>query len=147
MIPLWILNLRLKFVVALFVALQLSQLTQAINYPWMYYLPYGSTVTLRPLFRNETELPVIKSCKWTTPKQIELLPDAYNYDTSRYNMDKARCELTIFNNQKDTSGVYHCIINDEFVSKAMLNVHGAPKASLLEQYRPNLIAGFSTFAG
>ena len=29
----------------------------------------------------------------------------------------------------------------------MLNVHGAPKASLLEEFTPNLIAGFSTFGG
>lgn len=29
----------------------------------------------------------------------------------------------------------------------MLNVHGAPKASTLEEYTPNLIAGFATAGG
>jgi hypothetical protein len=147
MIPLWILNLRLKFIVIFLVLLEYhSALANNVYYPWMYYLPYGRTVTLRPLFRNETnDFVTIRSCKWLTPKQIELNPDMLNYDVTRYGIDKARCELTIYNNQKDTNGVYHCVINDYLISKAMLNVHGAPKSNLLEQYRPNLIAGFSTF--
>jgi hypothetical protein len=119
----------------------------AINYPWMYYVPYGLSVTLKPLFRNESEFVTIRSCKWTTPHHVDLYPDMYNYDVNRYSIDKARCELTIYNIQKNTNGVYHCVINDYLISKAMLNVHGAPKASLLEEYTPNLIAGFSTFGG
>ena len=49
--------------------------------------------------------------------------------------------------QEDTNGIYHCIVNDFYISKAMLNVYGAPFSSALEQYKPNIIAGFSTFGG
>ena len=38
-------------------------------------------------------------------------------------------------------------MNDFFISKAMLNVHGAPKSSAWEEWRPNIIAGFATFGG
>lgn len=118
-----------------------------IQFPWMYYLPYGKTVTLKTLFQNETEKILIKTCKWITPNNVELIPDVYIKDMSRYSIVKSKCELTIKNIQKDTNGVYHCNINDKYISKAMLNVHGAPKASLLEEFTPNLIAGFSTFGG
>ena len=122
-------------------------LTASVHYPWMYYLPYGLAVTLKPLFKNDTEFVSIRSCKWVTPGQVALYPDMRNFDVDRYSIDKARCQLTIYNNQKDTNGIYHCVINDVLISKAMLNVHGAPKSSLLEEYTPNLIAGFSTFGG
>lgn len=124
-----------------------ASLVEAIYYPWMYYLPYGLTVTLKPLFKNESDIPVIRSCKWVTPGKVELFAELYNYDISRYSINKATCELTVYNNQRDTNGVYHCVINEFYISKAMLNVHGAPKASLIEEYTPNLIAGFSTFGG
>jgi hypothetical protein len=132
---------------ALLVALLTTKAQASSYYPWMYYLPYGQSVTLKPLFRNESEFVTIKSCKWVTPKGVEFYPDLYNYDVNRFSIDKARCELTIYNNQRDTNGIYHCVINDLLISKAMLNVHGAPKNSLLEEYTPNLIAGFSTFGG
>ena len=102
-------------------------LTQAtIKFPWMYYLPYGETVTLKPLFENETEAAnlTIRTCRWRTPRGIDLMPDLINYDAERFILDKQSCELTIINNQRDTNGVYHCIINDFYISKAMLNVHG-----------------------
>jgi hypothetical protein len=139
-------NPKLGLVTLVFFLFEIKHIA-GINYPWMYYLPYGLSVTLKPLFRNESELVTIRSCKWTTPNNVDLYPDMYNYDVNRYSIDKARCELTIYNIQKDTNGIYHCVINDYLISKAMLNVHGAPKASLLEEYTPNLIAGFSTFGG
>ena len=113
----------------------------------MYYLPYGHDVTLKPLYANKTERILIKSCKWTTPANVDLIPDIYISDPNRYSIDRSTCWLTIFNNQADTNGVYHCTVNSALVSKAMLNVHGAPKATLIEQYTPNLIAGFSTAGG
>ena len=134
-------------VIHFFILLQLSRLTYQIDYPWMYYLPYGQTVVLKPLYRNQNETVIVKSCKWTTPKQVDLLPDNYNYDQFRYRIDKVKCELTIYDIQKDTNGIYHCTVNDFFISKAMLNVHGAPKNSAWEEWRPNIIAGFATFGG
>ncbi|RNA11131.1 hypothetical protein BpHYR1_009945 [Brachionus plicatilis] len=116
----------------------------AIDYPWMYYLPYGEDVTLKPLFQNKTETILIQSCKWLTPMQIPITREGLSYDTDRYFLDTSKCELTIYNNQKDTNGIYHCIINNKYVSKAMLNVYGAPKDTLLEEYLPNIIAGSST---
>ena len=117
-----------------------------VYYPWMYYLPYGNTVTLKPLFKNRSEVINIESCRWITPKQVELIPDVYNFDIYRYRLFKSTCELTIFNIQKDTNGIYHCIVNEMYVSKAMLNVHGAPKESIYEEFKPNLIAGLITAA-
>ena len=120
---------------------------QIDNYPWMYYEPYGQTVVLKPLYRNQSEEVIVTKCKWTTPKQIDLLPDNYNYDQYRYKIDKIKCELTIYDIQKDTNGVYHATVNDFYISKAMLNVHGAPKSSAFEEWKPNIIAGLSTFGG
>lgn len=120
----------------------------SVFYPWMYYYPYGETVTLKPLFKNDSDAKVtITKCKWISPDRIIFDPDAPTYETNKHYVDKAKCELTIFNIQKDTDGIYHCIVNDKFISKALLNVHGAPKQSTLEEYTPNLIAGFSTAGG
>ena len=141
-------TLSLSVVSILFlVIIKFEDVRSQVNYPWMYYLPYGETVVLKPLYRNESESVIVNSCKWTTPKQVDLLPDSYNFDQFRYKIDKVKCELTIYDIQKDTNGIYHCTVNDFYISKAMLNVHGAPKNSLLEQWTPNLIAGFATFGG
>lgn len=113
----------------------------AIDYPWMYYLQYGKDVTLKPLFQNKTGSVSIDSCKWLTPENTQITESS-----SRFILDKTTCELTIRNNQKDTNGIYHCIVNEIYFSKAMLNVYGAPKETLLEEYTPNMIAGFSTAA-
>jgi hypothetical protein len=131
-------------VLAIFLVFDFSY---AFDYPWMYYLPYGETVILKPLFKNESEVISIDSCKWLTPKQLIITADSTNYDIERYKLDAEKCELTIFNNQHDTNGVYHCIVNDFYISKAMLNVHGAPKATVLEEFTPNLIAGFAAAGG
>lgn len=137
--------MKLQFSLLLLVSLEL--VAASIDYPWMYYLHYGNNVTLKPLFQNESEKILIKTCKWILPNSVELIPDVYIADTKRYSIVKYKCELTITNIQKDTNGIYHCNINDKYISKAMLNVHGAPKASLLEEFTPNLIAGFSAFGG
>lgn len=110
-------------------------------------MPYGRTVRLKPLYRNKSERVVVKSCKWTTPNSQILVPDAGIIDPNRYRIDKTKCELVIYNIQKDTNGIYHAIVNDIYISKAMLNVHGAPKRSLYEEYYPNVIAGLTTAAG
>ena len=136
------------FITNLFVILQLSRVAFQIDYPWMYYIPYGQTVILKPLYRNKSaEDVIVTRCKWTTPHGLELLPDNYNYDQYRYKIDKIKCELTIYDIQKDTNGIYHATVNDFHISKAMLNVHGAPKKSAYEEWKPNLIAGFSAFGG
>jgi hypothetical protein len=136
------------FAILLCLTLVLS-CTQAEYYPWMYYLPYGNKVILKPLFQNQTEGSnvFVNSCKWITPSKIMITPQSNNFDEKRYILDESNCHLTITNIQKDTNGVYHCIINEFFISKAMLNVHGAPKTSPVEEYVPNLIAAFSTAIG
>ena len=98
------------------------------------------------MFKNKTEKVNIKSCKWVTPNGQVMIPDVYIIDKDRYRIDKRKCELTITNIQKDTNGIYHAVINDFYISKAMLNVHG-PKKPLYETYLPNIIAGFSSAAG
>ena len=75
----------------------LIQLCSALkDYPWMYYLPYGRTVKLRPLFKNKTEKIVIKSCRWTTPNKQDLIPDVYILDKNRYRIDKSKCKTNNF---------------------------------------------------
>jgi len=140
-------NLMRSFI-TFFFSIGLTSSSASLDYPWMYYLQYGNNVTLKPLFQNQSEKIIIKTCKWVLPNNVELIPDVYIPDENRYKIVKYKCELTIRNIQEDTNGVYHCYINDnKYISKAMLNVHGAPKASLLEEFTPNLISGFSTFAG
>ena len=136
-----------QIVFTLVVVAALSSVTFASFYPWMYHLPYGETVTLKPLYRNKSESIAIRSCKWTTPSHVDLVPNNYNYDLSRYRLDVEKCELTIYDIQKETNGVYHCTINDVHISKAMLNVFGEPKYTFMAKYRLNLIAGFTTAGG
>ena len=116
----------------------------AVHFPWMYYLPYGQDVTLKPLYKNETQAQnlTITSCRWTTPRNVDLYPGQPNLDTQRYHIDARTCELTIFNNQKDTNGVYHCTVNEMHISKAMLNVHGQFNASSNDQPVLDLIQNF-----
>lgn len=128
---------------ALFISV--DKASAAFDYPWMYYLPYGNDVTLKPLFKNDTEVILIKTCKWITPSGKEIIPGIYNPDPNRYSITKYDCQLKITDIQKDTNGVYHCNINDKYISKAMLNVHGAPGKTMIEELKPNIIAGFVTF--
>ena len=113
----------------------------------MYYVPYGSDVSLAPLKRNETDGLEITDCKWTTPNNVDLYPDQVNFESDRYRIYIPTCNLTIYNIQEDTNGIYHCTINKKFISKAMLNYHGPPPKDFLDEYKWNLIAGFSTAGG
>lgn len=88
-----------------------------VNFPWMYYLPYGETVTMKPLYKNSTENVTIDLCKWYTPRQVLLNPDAITYEKNHYFIDKQTCMLTIFNIQKEDNGIYHCLVNDFHISK------------------------------
>jgi hypothetical protein len=117
------------------------------DFEWMYYEPYGKDVILKPLKRNETNDIEITNCKWTTPNNVHLLPDQVNYDSDRYRIDQSSCELSVYNIQADTNGIYHCTINNLYISKAMLNYHGPPPKDFLDEYKWNLVAGFSTAGG
>jgi hypothetical protein len=119
----------------------------ASDYPWMYYRPYGDNVTLSPLFQNESIAKSIQitSCEWITPNHDYILAHFPEYDTNRFKLDTQNCTLTIVNIQSDTNGVYHCKINNIYISKAMLNINGPPAKSLTQKYKYNIIAGFSTF--
>lgn len=139
--------MKIKMSVGIIILMVCMKTISATDFPWMYYLPYGEDVTLKPLFQNKTETILIQSCKWITPTQIPISKNSLTYDIERYFLDATKCELTIYNNQKDTNGIYHCIVNNNLVSKAMLNVYGAPKETLLEEYLPNIIAGSSTAGG
>lgn len=90
-----------------------------VNFPWMYYLPYGETVTLRPLYQNDTDNVTVSVCKWYTPSNVLLNPDAITYDKNHYFIDKVTCELTIFDISKYDNGIYHCLVNDFLISKVM----------------------------
>ena len=133
------------FMIWLALVVKIENVSANLDYPWMYYLQYGNNVTLKPLFKNETEVILIKTCKWTSPKGIEIIPDVYNPDPNRYSINKYDCQLRITNIQADTNGIYHCNINDKYISKAMLNLHGAPGKTMAEELRPNIIAGLVTF--
>ena len=140
-------DLKNCLIKSLLLVLLLCQSCKAFDYPWMYLKKYGQDVVLTPLFENKSDVVMIKTCKWITPNNVVLIPNVYMLDSNRYKIEKSSCELTITNIQKDTNGIYHCNINDKYISKAMLNVHGAPKNSLLEEFTPNLIAGFATAGG
>ena len=89
------------------------------DFEWMYYIKYGENVKLKPLKRNETDGIEITKCVWKTPSFNDLLASQVNDEpNSRYFIDEDACELTIFNIQADTNGIYHSIINDIYISKA-----------------------------
>jgi hypothetical protein len=113
----------------------------------MYYEPYGTTVTLKPIKQNKTLQWFIRDCKWTTPNNVELTANSVNHNSKRYYIEQSTCELTITDIQKDTNGIYHCTVNNQYISKAMLNYHGPPPKDFLDEYKWNLVAGFSTAGG
>lgn len=117
------------------------------DFEWMYLVPYGSNVTLKPLKRAEfdSEDFELKKCEWRTPNGIRIRPHHPNdWDNVHYFLNEDSCELTIFNIQKHTNGIYHCMINDQYVSKAMLNYHGPPSKNFFDEYKWNFLAGFSS---
>ena len=107
----------------------------------MYHQPYGSTVRLEPLF-NQTDCTIRSSqCYW-------LLPDKHtrlNYPltgnlTSKYTIESDGI-LIIRDIQESDNGIYHFFrMNNSqwIISKALLNLRGAPYASLWLEYWPNV---------
>jgi hypothetical protein len=77
-------------------------------------------VVLRPLKKDSNERLIIRKCEWITPNRVRLRPGEANTDFVRHLIDPTRCELKIFNIQKNTNGIYHCVINDTYITKAML---------------------------
>jgi hypothetical protein len=106
----------------------------------MYFESYGNTVHLEPLF-NSTQCNNQSQCYW-------LLPDKYtrlNYPLSGDILSKYSIGpdgiLKIINIQSNDNGIYHFFkMNNTnwIVSKALLNLHGPPFASLWLEYWPNV---------
>ncbi|CAF0991882.1 unnamed protein product [Adineta steineri] len=118
------------------------------QYKWMYFKPYGSTVNLEPLFNN-TQCIRESECYW-------LLPDKHtrvNYPvnktlTAKYSI-ASNGILTIVDIQANDNGIYHFFkMNNSnwIVSKALLNLHGAPFDSVWLEYWPNVVGGLVAMA-
>lgn len=110
-------------------------------YPWMYFQPYGSTVRLEPLF-NETQCTSRSSpCYWLLPDKHTRLDYPLNEaSTSKYSMESNGI-LIIRDIQENDNGIYHFFRmnhSDWIVSKALLNLHGAPYPSIWLEYWPNV---------
>ncbi len=141
----------MRFTYSLFMILfQLSYILCLDKFPWMYFEPYGSNLTLNPLLENSNQTLTsqsINSCLWVLPNGMFLNSENFsNYSSGRYYIHET-CNLTIYNIQRDTNGIYHCVLNDNQISKAMLNYNGPPAKDFLDEYKWNLVAGFSTFGG
>ena len=106
----------------------------------MYFEPYGSTVYLEPLF-NDTQCTTPSQCYWLLPDKTTRLYYPLNGSTqSRYAIG-FNGVLTIGDIQASDNGIYHFfrMNNSEWiVSKALLNLHGAPFPSLWLEYWPNV---------
>ncbi len=109
------------------------------SYPWMYFKPYGSNVNLEPLF-NETQCNDQLQCYWLLPDKQQLNYSNRGSIKERYSIS-SNGVLTIVNIQPGDNGIYHFFkMNNSgwVVSKALLNVHGAPFDSLWLEYWPNV---------
>ncbi|CAF1329728.1 unnamed protein product [Rotaria sordida] len=114
----------------------------------MYFMPYGNTVHLEPLF-NDTECIGPSSCYWLLPDKIErLYYPLTETKPLKYSMS-SNGTLTIVNIQPSDNGIYHFFTmnnSDWIVSKALLNLHGAPFDSLWSEYWPNVVGGLVAMA-
>jgi len=106
----------------------------------MYHQPYGSIVNLEPLFNN-TECTTQSECYWLLPDKHTRLNYPLNGSiTAKYSIGSDGI-LTIVNIQPTDNGIYHFFKKNDsnwIVSKALLNLHGAPFASLWLEYWPNV---------
>jgi hypothetical protein len=106
----------------------------------MYYKPYGSTINLEPLF-NDTQCTTESQCYWLLPdKHTRLNYPINGSTTSKYSI-LSNGTLIIVNIQPSDNGIYHFFrMNNSnwIVSKALLNLHGAPFDSLWLEYWPNV---------
>jgi hypothetical protein len=121
------------------------------DFEWMYLRKYGSDVTLKPLKPRDQPDFVYNinraDCYWLKPSGEKLIPSIVNLNTDHYSIATDTCELTIFNIQAADNGIYHVYLNATYVTKAMLNYHGPPYESFLDEYGINFLAAFSTAGG
>jgi len=110
------------------------------QYKWMYFKPYGSTVNLEPLFNN-TQCTTQSQCYWLLPNKNGRLDYPLNESrTSKYSI-LSNGTLIIVNIQSSDNGIYHFFMMNNsnwIVSKALLNLHGAPFDTLWLEYWPNV---------
>lgn len=135
----------MSFLKSLIISAAILSIASALDFEWMYLHKYGSDVVLKPLKPLEDTYNTIDTCHWIDPEGKKL--NSAEADTSKYEIDDATCHLTLKNIQKNSNGIYHSVINNQFYSKAMLNYHGPPAESAIEEYRWNLLAGFLTGFG
>ncbi|CAF1041827.1 unnamed protein product [Adineta ricciae] len=114
-----------------------------VEYKWMYHKPYGTTVHLEPLF-NKTQCFPQSQCYWLLPdKHTQIYYPVNASSSSRYTIS-SNGVLTIVDIQASDNGIYHFFQlenNKWIVSKALLNLHGAPFATLWLEYWPNVVGG------
>ncbi|UJR22138.1 hypothetical protein I4U23_025202 [Adineta vaga] len=119
-----------------------------VHYKWMYHKPYGTTVNLEPLF-NQTQCLPQSQCYWLLPDKYTRLTYPINTSLSSKYTIAADGVLTIVDIQSSDNGIYHFFqMNNSnwIVSKALLNLHGAPFASLWLEYWPNVVGGLVAMA-
>ncbi len=112
-----------------------------VQYKWMYFKPYGTTVNLEPLFNN-TQCISQSQCYWLLPDKTTRINYPANSSslTSKYSISSNGI-LTVVNIQPSDNGIYHFFKTNNsnwIVSKALLNLHGAPFDSLWLEYWPNV---------
>ena len=124
-----------------FVIILISERIERISsiaepFKWMHYKPYGTTVYLEPLF-NDTICKQSSDCYWLLPNRTRL---NYPLNIERFTISP-NGTLTIIGIQPIDNGIYHFFrrnSSDWIVSKALLNIHGAPFDSLWLEYWPNV---------
>ena len=107
----------------------------------MYHKPYGTTVHLEPLF-NKTQCFPQSQCYWLLPDKHTQIYYPVNASASSKYTISSNGILTIVDIQASDNGIYHFFQlenNKWIVSKALLNLHGAPFATLWLEYWPNVI--------
>lgn len=110
----------------------------------MYHKPYGTNVNLEPLF-DYSECTLQSECRWRLPNKTELKYPIDESLTSKYSI-ALNGTLTIINIQSSDNGIYHFFMmnnSKQIVSKALLNLHGAPFDTIWLEYWPNV--GFLFF--
>ncbi|CAF1077780.1 unnamed protein product [Didymodactylos carnosus] len=129
------------------ICFQSSRIESKIDrYAWMYYEPYGSTVSLVPL-KNVGLCDDPKNCYWETPSKQQLNV-ANSIHNDKYEL-KTNGTLIIKNINSNDNGIYHFHKQNKsqhLVSKALLNLHGAPFRTLWLEYWPNVLGGILAMA-
>lgn len=112
----------------------------------MYHQPYGSTVHLEPLF-NQTICNNQTPCHWLLPdKTIKYHYPSNERPPAKYSI-ASNGTLTIENIQSSDNGIYHFFRKNDAnwtVSKAILNLRGAPYRSIWLEYWPNVTSSLDS---